>query len=121
MPKRPQNSSDVSRNHEIPRWRRIEILREKAELREALGDIDFEIDANDVEEEVFGSDEEYISFHEHTEIPEEDLADIDEDADPDDDPDDDFEVLEDDWTRRSGRILKTTLNSFLFLLVSAGI
>ena len=88
MPKRPQETSDENESHEIPRWRRIEILREKAELREALGDIDTDVDANDYDEEVFGSDEEYVSFHEHSEIPEEELADIDEEAEPDEDFDD---------------------------------
>jgi uncharacterized protein YacL (UPF0231 family) len=90
MPKRPENSPSKNGDHEIPRWRRIEIMREKAQLREALGDIDAALE--DYDEEVFGSDEEYVIFHEHSEIPEEELADIDEEVLPDED----FEDFDED-------------------------
>jgi len=77
MPKDPRNSNEEER-HDIPRWRRIEIMREKAELRAALGDLDAELE--DYDEEVFGSDEEYVSFHEHSDEPEDELEKFDEEA-----------------------------------------
>ena len=84
MPKRSQNSSEEKEQHESPRWRRIEIMREKAQLREALGEFGDEQD--DIEEEVFGTDEEYASFHEHggdseePDNPEEELAGFDDEV-----------------------------------------
>jgi hypothetical protein len=90
MPKSPRDLPDENDSHVIPRWRRIEIMREKAQLKEALGDIDGELD--DFDEEVFGSDEEYMSFHEHSDNPEEELLDFDEEAIPDED----FEDLVED-------------------------
>lgn len=81
------NSTDVEL-HEVPRWRQIEIMRERAQLREALGDIDFDLE--DYEEEVFGSEEENESLYVHGDNPADEDIDLpDEDIDPDDF--DDFE------------------------------
>jgi hypothetical protein len=92
MPKRSNKLTDSSGRHEIPRWRRIEILREKAQLREALGDLDFDEDFSEYDKEVFGSDEEYLSFHEHSEVDDEVFIDTNDDELIDDD----FEDFEDD-------------------------
>ena len=91
MPKRLENSTDEKDSHDVPRWRRIEIMREKAELHEALDDIGANTDECD--EEVFGSDEEYLAFHEHSDEPEDELTDIDDEEEA---LDDDFEDFEDD-------------------------
>lgn len=95
MPKRSGKSADTVERQEIPRWRRIEILREKAELHEALGDIDFDEDFDELDEEVFGSDEEYLSFHKHSDGFDPDSDDDDVDIDIDDDPDGDFDDFDD--------------------------
>ncbi|MFT5140943.1 MAG: hypothetical protein ACI9CB_002608 [Rhodothermales bacterium] len=91
MPIRSQKLAKKER-HEIPHWRRIEIMREKAELRAALGDLDSDFD--EIDEEVFGSDEEYVSFHKHiddeVEIDEVEIEELLED-DADSDGLDDFE------------------------------
>jgi hypothetical protein len=84
------------RAHEsIPRWRQIEIMRERAQLREALGDLDDDFDELDeLEREVFGSESENDVFYHHG------MTDIDEDLELDDEDedmdDDDFEDFEED-------------------------
>lgn len=51
-----ERSSQVSaRDQHTPRWRQIEIMAERAELREMLGDFDLDFEA--LEQEVFGSEE----------------------------------------------------------------
>lgn len=91
-------NSSGKEHHDIPRWRQIEIMRERAELRQALDDIDFEEDG--YEDEVFGSEEENeaLYVHDDTEADEEmDLSDEDLDEDLDDDLEpDDFDDFEDD-------------------------
>lgn len=78
--------------HGIPRWRQIEIMRERAQLREALGGLDLFDDMDDYESEVFGSDEENEILYDHSDDPEEEVIEIDDD----DFEDDDFEDFEED-------------------------
>jgi len=87
---RGPNHSDSAENHDVPRWRQIEIMRERAELRKALDDIDFEED--DYEEEVFGSEEENESLYFHGDAPPEEEVELDED----DLESDEFEDFEED-------------------------
>jgi len=90
-----RSTVDDGRGHErhgIPRWRKIEIMRERAQLREALGGVDLFDDFDEFEEEVFGSEEEYEVFYRHS-----DDADEDEISFEDDGLDDDeLEDIEDD-------------------------
>ena len=74
----------------IPRWRKIEIMQERAALREALGDDEMDLDA--LEDEVFGTDEENESFYVH------DSTDVEEEEDlaEDEFKDDDFEDFDED-------------------------
>lgn len=74
----------------IPRWRKIEIMRERAQLREALGGVDLFDDFDDFEEEVFGSEEEYEVFYRHSDDADEEEISF-EDDDFDDDDLEDFE------------------------------
>ena len=78
--------------HGIPRWRQIEIMRERAQLREALGGLDLFDDMDDYESEVFGSEEENEILYDHSDDPEEVVIEIDDD----DFEDDDFEDFEED-------------------------
>jgi hypothetical protein len=74
----------------MPRWRQIEIMRERAQLREALGDLDGEFDELDeLEREVFGSESEHDLLYQHG------VTDIEEDIEIDDDDDMDDEDFED--------------------------
>ncbi|NND44028.1 MAG: hypothetical protein HKN58_01800 [Xanthomonadales bacterium] len=68
-------------------------MRERAQLREALGGVDLFDDFDDFEEEVFGTEEEYEVFYRHSED-----GDEEEEIDFDDDDfeDDDFEDSEED-------------------------
>jgi hypothetical protein len=85
-----RNNSSETNHHDIPRWRQIEIMRERAQLREALGDLD--LDAEDVEEEVFGSEEENEALYIHDDNP----ADADIDLPGDETLVDEFSEFEDD-------------------------
>lgn len=78
--------------HGIPRWRKIEIMRERAQLREALGGVDLFDEFDDFEEEVFGSEEEYEVFYRHSDGDEEEEVEFEDDEFEDDE----FEDLEED-------------------------
>lgn len=80
--------------HGIPRWRQIEIMRERAQLREALGGLDLFDDMDDYESEVFGSEEENEILYDHSDDPEEVIVDIEDDGFEDDN----FEDFEEDET-----------------------
>jgi hypothetical protein len=88
-----ESHGDGHERHGIPRWRKIEIMRERAQLREALGGVDLFDEFDDFEEEVFGSDEEYEVLYRHSDDDEEDEEIEFED---DDFEDDDFEEAEED-------------------------
>jgi hypothetical protein len=78
----------------IPRWRQIEIMHERAQLRKMLDELD--IDFDELEDEVFGSEAEHDVFYRHGDEADEDEDDIDLDDDDDDEfEDDDFDDLED--------------------------
>lgn len=91
-----RRSADPDANHHerhgIPRWRKIEIMRERAQLREALGGVDLFDDFDDFEEEVFGSEEEYEVFYRHGDEEEDEEIEFEEDEFEDDE----FEDLEED-------------------------
>ncbi len=78
----------------MPRWRQIEIMRERAQLREALGDLEDDFDEFDeLEREVFGSESENESLYQHGDV------NLDEDIELDDEDsmdEEDFEEFEDD-------------------------
>jgi hypothetical protein len=78
--------------HGIPRWRQIEIMRERAQLREALGGLDLYDDLDDYESEVFGSEEDNEVLYDHSDDPEEVVVEIDDD----DFDDENFEDFEED-------------------------
>ncbi len=85
----------------VPRWRQIEIMRERAQLRKELADLDDDLDEMDeLEEEVFGSESENEELYQHGEPGDEDVDFDDEDLDEDDLDDDldteDFEDFEED-------------------------
>lgn len=71
----------------IPRWRQIEIMRERRELREMLDDID--IEDPDWDAEIFGSEQERMAYYtaagEADEEEEEELPQDDDDEIYDDD------------------------------------
>jgi hypothetical protein len=99
-----ENNPDATRNlKSIPRWRQIEIMRERAQLREALADLDAELDGFDeLEEEVFGSESENEVLYQHVEDGTEDEVEF-EDEELEDDglgndelENGDFGPLEDD-------------------------
>lgn len=76
----------------IPRWRKIEIMRERAALREALGEDELDLEA--LEMEVFGSDEENQKLYKHGDSGEEE----DEEVEFEDDgyEEDEFEEYDED-------------------------
>ena len=84
------SSANSHAEHNIPRWRKIEIMKERAALREALGDDELDLEALEIE--VFGTDEENESLYRHGIDEEED----EEDFDDDDFEDDDFEAFDED-------------------------
>jgi len=90
-----RSGDDESMGHErhgIPRWRKIEIMRERAQLREALGGVDLFDDFDDFEEEVFGSEEEYDVFYRHSDEDEE----VEVELEDDEFEEDEFEDPEED-------------------------
>ncbi|MDX1461150.1 MAG: hypothetical protein R3348_08845 [Xanthomonadales bacterium] len=78
----------------IPRWRKIEIMRERAALREALGDDELDLEA--LESEVFGTEEEYWSLYRHGDSEDEIEAEIEGELLDDDFDDDDDETFDED-------------------------
>ena len=82
-----RNNSSPSSGQNIPRWRKIEIMKERAALREALGDDELDLDA--LEEEVFGTEEENESLYRH-DLPGDDEVEPLEEIPFDDDEFDDF-------------------------------
>lgn len=78
--------------HGVPRWRQIEIMRERAQLREALGGLDLFDDLDDYESEVFGSEEENEVLYDHSDDPEDVVDEIDDEVFEDDE----FEDFEED-------------------------
>lgn len=78
--------------HGVPRWRQIEIMRERAQLREALGGLDLFDDLDDYESEVFGSEEENEILYDHSDDPEDVIVEIDDEVFEDDE----FEDFEED-------------------------
>lgn len=96
MPKRKHTYGvdspvEVKNQPAIPRWRQIEIMKERAQLREALGDpeLDLDLDFEEYELEVFGSDEENEAIHQHNDVADPEDIELLE-ADPDADDFDDF-------------------------------
>ena len=84
-----KEASSEKDRHGIPRWQQIEIMLERAQLREALGGLEPDLDG--YEKEVFGSEEEYEALHEHSDNPEDENVDFG-DLDLEQDDIDDFEV-----------------------------
>jgi hypothetical protein len=94
------NEADRDSPQNMPRWRQIEILRERAQLREALADLEMD-EFDEFELEVFGSESENEELYQHGELDEEDDVEFDEDELDDDDldenlEDDDFDDFDDD-------------------------
>jgi hypothetical protein len=78
----------------IPRWRQIEIMRERAQLREALGDLDDEFgELDELEREVFGSESENETLYRHGEEDSEEELEFDDDETLDDE---EFEEFDED-------------------------
>ncbi len=75
-----------------PRWRQIEIMHERAQLRKMLDDLDMDFD--ELEMEVFGSEAEHDAFYRHLGEFEEQEDEIEGDGEEDDFEDDEFEDLE---------------------------
>ena len=73
--------------HKIPRWRQIEIMKERRELREMLDDID--IEDPDWDEEIFGSEAERQAYYQAAGV-------LEEEEEDDFVDDDDDEVYDDD-------------------------
>jgi hypothetical protein len=72
----------------VPRWRQIEVMHERAQLRKMLDDLDMDFD--ELEMEVFGSEAEHDLLYRH--IGDEEDTDEDEELDETDEGDDeDFE------------------------------
>jgi hypothetical protein len=77
----------------IPRWRQIEIMQERAQLRRMLDDLDMNFD--ELEAEIFGSEEEHDVFYRHFDESDDEEIELEEDGEEDDFEDDDYEDLED--------------------------
>lgn len=110
----PESDSGSDQEKEsIPRWRQIEIMSERAELRRAFADLDAESDEFDeLEAEVFGSESENEELYQHDEESIEEKAGFEDDTLVDEDLDTDelgtgeldedtlgneeFEVIDDD-------------------------
>ena len=84
-------------NAGTPRWRQIEVMHERAQLRRNLDDLVMDFD--ELEMEVFGSDAEHDLLYRHLgedeDEDEDDGDDIEIDDSDDDYEEDDFEDLED--------------------------
>lgn len=76
----------------IPRWRQIEIMQERAQLRKMLDDLDMDFD--ELEAEVFGSAEEHDQFYRN--FSEGDEEEVEVEDDEEDDFEDDYEDEEDE-------------------------
>ena len=78
------------------RWRQIEVMRERAELRKMLDDLDMDFD--ELEMEVFGSDTEHdLMYRPEQQGEEEDIeADIDMEGEGDGFDESEFDEMEDD-------------------------
>ena len=78
------------------RWRQIEVMRERAELRKMLDDLDMDFD--EFEMEVFGSDTEHnLMYRPEQQSEEEDIeADIDMEGEGDGFDESEFDEMEDD-------------------------
>jgi hypothetical protein len=77
----------------VPRWRQIEVMHERAQLRRALDDLIMDFD--ELEMEVFGSDAEHDLLYRNLEEDEEEDEELGDDVEDDDFEDDDFEEIED--------------------------
>jgi hypothetical protein len=86
----PRKSAGASR------WRQIEVMRERAELRKMLDDLDMDFD--EFEMEVFGSDTEHnLMYRPEQQSEEEDIeADIDMEGEGDGFDESEFDEMEDD-------------------------
>lgn len=93
---RPEPSASPANNaaqpgksgaHGIPRWRQIEIMKERRELREMLDDID--IEDPDWDAEIFGSEQERMAYYKAA-------GEADEEEEDELPPDDDDEIYDDD-------------------------
>jgi hypothetical protein len=80
----------------VSRWRQIEVMRERAELRKMLDDLDMDFD--EFEMEVFGSDTEHdLMYRPEQQGEEEDIeADIDMEGEGDGFDESEFDEMEDD-------------------------
>ena len=87
--RRSTSSSGVG----VPRWRQIEVMHERAQLRRALDDLVMDFD--ELEMEVFGSDAEHDLLYRHIEDDEENDEELEDAIEDDDFEDDDFEEIED--------------------------
>lgn len=95
QPKSAVKSKSKSASTEnISRWRKIEIMRERAALREALGEDESDLDALDVE--VFGTEEENSRLYRHDDSDDEDDEDDDDGSEDDGYEDEDFDDFEED-------------------------
>jgi hypothetical protein len=77
----------------IPRWRQIEIMQERAQLRRMLDDLDMSFD--ELEAEIFGSEEDHDVFYRHFDESDEEEIQLDDDGEDDDFEEEDYEDLED--------------------------
>ncbi|NNE06603.1 MAG: hypothetical protein HKN15_12855 [Xanthomonadales bacterium] len=85
-----QHDSSGSDSEHIPRWRKIEIIKERAALREALGEDELDLEALEIE--VFGSEEENQALYRHDSSEDEEEIEFEDDGYEDDD----FEDFEED-------------------------
>lgn len=76
----------------IPRWRQIEIMHERAQLRRMLDDLDMNYD--ELEAEVFGSEEEHDVFYRNFDEIDDEEIELEDDDEDDDFEDEDYEDLE---------------------------
>lgn len=77
----------------VPRWRQIEIMHERAQLRKLLDD--FELDFEELEVEVFGSEAEHDIFYRHFGDEDEEEIELEDDEEDDDFEEEEFDELED--------------------------
>lgn len=76
----------------IPRWRQIEIMHERAQLRKLLDD--FDLNFEELEVEVFGSEAERDVFYRHLGEFDEEEIEIEDDDEDDDYEDEEYDDLE---------------------------
>jgi hypothetical protein len=88
-----KRSAEPTAGASVPRWRQIEVMHERAQLRRMLDDLVMDFD--ELEMEVFGSDAEHDLIYRHLEEDEEEDEELEDALDDDEFEDDDFEEIED--------------------------